>query len=166
MKFTLRPWLETDLDSLVKYANNPRISNNLTDAFPYPYRKENGEKFIKMAMSQDPRHIMAIVLNNEASGAVGIHQQKDVFRKNAEMGYWLAEPYWGKGIMTEAIKQMIPYGFENFDITRIFARPYGTNMASQRVLEKAGFKLEATFEKTLFKNGEFLDELIYAVRKP
>jgi RimJ/RimL family protein N-acetyltransferase len=82
------------------------------------------------------------------------------------MGYWLAEEYWGRGIMTGAVKQVIEYGFQTFDITRIFARPFSTNLASQRVLEKAGMKLEARFEKTLFKNGRFMDELVYSVLKP
>jgi RimJ/RimL family protein N-acetyltransferase len=81
-----------------------------------------------------------------------------------ELGYWVAEPFWGKGIMTKAVLQMVDYGFKTFDITRIFARPFGTNIASQTVLEKAGFILEARLDKTLYKNGEFLDELIYAVR--
>ena len=83
-----------------------------------------------------------------------------------ELGYWLAEPFWGQGIITRAIGQMVQYGFENFDITRIFARPFGTNIGSQKALKKAGFLLEARFEKTLFKNGQFLDELVYALRKP
>ena len=92
--------------------------------------------------------------------------QADVHRKNAELGYWLAEPYWGQGIITRAITRMVSYGFEHWDIHRIFARPFGTNIASQRALEKAGFVLEARFEKTIFKNGEYLDELVYAIRRP
>lgn len=165
MDFKLRPWTINDLDSLVKYANNPKIAGNLTNQFPYPYTPESGKKFIEFATQNTPRNIMAIEINGEACGGIGIHPQQDVQCKNAELGYWLAEPFWGKGIITEAIKQMINYGFSNFDITRIYARPFGTNKASQRVLEKTGFALEASFEKTLFKNNEFLDELIYAVRK-
>ncbi|MDV7400217.1 GNAT family protein, partial [Arthrospira platensis SPKY1] len=79
---------------------------------------------------------------------------------------WLAEPFWGRGIVTEAIKQVVDFAFNTYDINRIFARPFGTNIASQRVLEKAGFTLEARLEKTLYKNGEYLDELIYSVRHP
>ena len=85
--------------------------------------------------------------------------------KNAELGYWLAEPFWGKGIITYAIQEMVEYGFKTFDITRIFAIPFGTNIASQKALEKAGFILEARLNKTIFKNGEYQDELIYAIRK-
>jgi RimJ/RimL family protein N-acetyltransferase len=154
-----------DLDSLVKHANNPGISGRLTNKFPYPYTAENAKNFIEFATSKTPRNIMAIDINGEAVGGIGIHPQDDIQCMNAEMGYWLAEPYWGQGIMTDAIRQMVIYGFNNFGINRIFARPFGNNVASQKVLEKAGFMLEGRFEKTFFKNGEYLDELIYAVRK-
>ncbi len=165
MHFTLRPFTINDLESFVKYANNPKIANNLTDKFPHPYTIEHGKMFIEKATKNNPTNIFAIDINGEACGGIGIHPQDDVQRKNAELGYWLAEPFWGNGIISKAIPQIVEYGFKNFDITRIYARPYGTNAASQRVLEKAGFKLEGKFEKTLFKNGEFLDEWIYAVRK-
>ena len=104
-------------------------------------------------------------MDGKAAGGIGIHPQEDIYCKNAEMGYWLAEPYWGKGIITKAVLQMIDYAFANFDISRIYARPFGTNIGSQKVLEKAGFKLEARIEGSLFKKGEYLDELIYAVRR-
>ena len=165
MNFQLRPFSIEDIDSLVKFANNYNIAKNLTDAFPRPYSVEDGEAFIEMATQNYPRNIFAIEINGEASGAVGVHQQKDIYRKNLELGYWLAEPYWGKGIMTKAIVQMTDYAFKNFEVNRIYARPFGYNLASQRVLEKAGFVLEAKLEKTFFKNGELVDELIYAVRR-
>lgn len=165
MHFTLRPFTINDLDSFVKYANNQKIANNLTDKFPHPYTIEHGKMFIEKATKNNPTNIFAIDINGEACGGIGIHPQEDVQRKNAELGYWLAEPFWGNGIISKAIPQIVEYGFKNFDITRIYARPYGTNVASQRVLEKSGFKLEGKFEKTLFKNGEFLDEWIYAIRK-
>ncbi len=161
----LRAWRPNDLENLVKYANNPKIAQNLTDAFPYPYTEEKGIQFIEMAVNHDIQRIFCIDINGEALGAIGIHPQTDIYCKNAELGYWLAETQWGKGLITEAIKQIVDYGFQKFDITRIFARPFGHNIASQKVLEKAGFTLEAKLEKTLYKNGEYLDELIYAVRK-
>jgi len=114
----------------------------------------------------DPVRVFAIEVNGIPCGSIGLMVQPDIHRKNAEMGYWLAEPYWGQGIMTEAVRQMIEFGFYNLDINRIFARPFSINIASQRVLEKAGMKLDGRFEKTLFKNGQYLDELIYAIRKP
>ncbi|MCW3071239.1 MAG: family N-acetyltransferase [Bacteroidetes bacterium] len=165
MNFSLRPWTINDLDSLVKHANNPNIAKNLTDKFPYPYTAENGKAFISFATQGDPVNVFAIDINGEAVGGIGIHPQTDIQRKNAELGYWLAEPYWGKGIITVAIRQMIGYGFENFDITRIYARPFETNIASKKALEKTGFVFEGRFEKTLYKNGEYLDELIYAIRR-
>jgi len=165
MKFKLRPWKLDDIDNLVEYANNLKIAKNLTDQFPYPYSRENGESFINMTLKHDPPQIFAIEINGKASGAIGLHQQSDIHLKNMELGYWLAEMYWGKGIMTKVVTQMVDYGFKTFKIKRIFARPFGTNIGSQKVLEKAGFKLEGSFEKTIYKNGEYLDELVYAVRR-
>lgn len=165
MKYKLRQWNINDLDSLVKYANNPNIAKNLTNGFPHPYTEENGKKFIEMATSNSPTTIFAIEVNGEACGGIGLHLQSDIQQKNAELGYWLAESFWGNGIITKAIKEITDYGFKTFNINRIYARPFGTNIASQKVLEKCGFVLEGRFEKTLFKNGEYLDELIYAIRK-
>lgn len=165
MNFSLRPWTLNDLDSLVHYANNPNIAKFMTDGFPHPYTKETGVKFIEFATTDNPIHIFAIDIEGKASGGIGVHFQSDIFRKNAELGYWLAEPFWSKGIMTKAIKEIVDFSFTNYDITRIFARPFGTNIGSQRALEKAGFKLEAKLEKTFFKNGEFDDELIYSIRR-
>ena len=163
--FQLRPWGPADLDSLVQFGDNPKIAQNMTDQFPHPYTAEKAKAFITYAISNDPPNILAIEVNGQAAGGIGLHPQADIHRKNAELGYWLAEPFWGQGIITRAITQMVDYGFKHWDIGRIFARPFGTNIASQRALEKAGFTLEARLEKTIFKNGEYLDELIYAVRR-
>lgn len=163
--FTLRPWLLSDLDSLTKYANNFNIAKNLTDKFPHPYTESDGKAFIAFANQGKPISIFAIEVNGEAVGGIGIHLQTDVHRKNAELGYWLAEPFWGGGIMSSAIQQAVDYAFENFDINRVFARPFGSNKASQKVLEKNHFVLEGRFEKTLIKNNTYEDELIYAIRR-
>ena len=165
MDFKLRPWSIDDLDSLVKYANNQNVAQFMSDVFPHPYTKENGKAFIEFAGKDDPVHIFAIEVNGEAVGGIGIHPQQDIQRKNAELGYWLAEPYWGNGIITKAIEEIIEITFNNYDINRIFARPFGTNIGSQKVLEKAGFVLEGRFEKTFFKNGMPEDELVYAIRR-
>ena len=174
INIALRPWKMDDLDNLVRFANNKKIADNLTDAFPHPYTHEDGLAYILANYPDgvphpdgvyDPVRVFAIEVDGIACGSIGIFPQTDIHRKNAEMGYWLAEEYWGRGIITEAIRQTIEYGFKNFDINRIFARPFSTNLASQRVLEKAGMKLEARLEKTLFKNGQFLDELIYSVKR-
>ncbi len=163
--FKLRPWSLDDIDSLVPQANNYNIAKNLTDGFPHPYTRENGLKFIEMTTKDDPIHIFAIEIAGVASGGIGIHPQTDIHRRNAELGYWLAEKYWGQGIITRAIAQMVDFAFRTYDIDRVFARPFGSNLASQRVLEKAGFRLGGRFEKTLYKNGSYEDELIYAVRR-
>jgi len=163
--FTLRPWTLDDLPSLVHYANNFEIARFLTDKFPHPYTEDDGRRFIAHATEAPPTQIFAIEFNGEAIGGIGLHTQQDVHRKNMELGYWLGQPFWGQGIMTRAVAQMVDYGFRTFDIARIYARAYGPNIGSQRVQEKAGFVLEAHFKNTLFKNGEFLDELIYAVRR-
>lgn len=161
----LRSFRPSDLENLVKYANNSKIAQNLTDAFPHPYTEETGKAFIEMAMKKDPPTLFAISLDDELVGGIGLHPQSDIQRLNAELGYWLAEPFWGRGLVTQAIREIVAYGFATLPINRIFARPFGTNFASQRVLEKAGFILEARFEKTLIKNGLLEDELVYAVRK-
>lgn len=165
MQIELRNWKMEDLDVLVKHANNPNIAKNLTNKFVYPYTNVNGISFIQFANQNNPAHIQAILFNGAVVGSIGIHPQDDIMCKNAEMGYWIAEEFWNKGIVQKAIKQMVVYGFNNFDIDRIFARPFGTNIASQKVLEKSGFVLEATFKNTIFKNGEYKDELVYAVRR-
>lgn len=165
MEFKLRPWILDDRESLVYHANNYNIARYMTDRFPHPYTLQDATSFIQMASTGVPTNILAIEVDKKAVGGIGLHMQPDIYRKNAEMGYWLGEHYWGKGIITNAIIEMTRYGFANWDINRIFARPFGTNKASQRVLEKAGFTLEGKFEKTLFKNNEYMDELIYAIRR-
>ena len=165
MDFKLRSWNISDLDSLIKYANNWNIAKNLTNLFPHPYTIQDGRAFIEYATSDEPIHIFAIAVNEEAIGGIGIHPQSDIFIKNAELGYWLGEPFWGRGIISKAIKQIIQFGFSTYEIDRIFARPFGTNLASQKVLEKNNFLLEGRYEKVLYKNGEYFDELVYAIRR-
>jgi RimJ/RimL family protein N-acetyltransferase len=159
----LRPWTSGDLGSLVKYADNFNVAKYLTGLFPHPYTEDDGRRFIKMAMSGKPTNIFAIEVNGVAAGGIGVHPQQDIHCKTAELGYWLAEPFWGQGIVTHAVKEMVGYAFENFDIVRLYARPFSNNKASQRVLEKAGFDLEAIHRKSIFKNGEVLDELVFAI---
>lgn len=165
MKVVLRTWHIDDLETLVSIANNANIAKYMADVFPYPYTHEKGKSFIEFATSNSSASIFAITIDNKPVGSIGLHLQSDILRKNAEIGYWLSEEHWGKGIISNAIQQIVPYGFENLDIVRIFARIYGTNIPSQKVVEKCGFKLEGRFEKTIFKNNEFLDELIYSIRK-
>jgi [ribosomal protein S5]-alanine N-acetyltransferase len=165
MEIKLRKWELTDLEDLVRLANNPKIASNLTDGFPHPYTTEKGNAFLQMAQQNSPATLFAIEFNGVLAGGIGIHPQMDIYRKNGELGYWIGEPFWGKGLATSAIVQMVNYVFENFEIERIFARPFGRNIGSQKVLEKSGFILEAKFEKTIFKSGVFEDEWIYGLRR-
>lgn len=164
MEFKLRPWLLNDLDSLVEQANNPKIAQFMTNKFPHPYTVEAGRTFIEFANLDQPIHIFAIDVNGKAIGGIGIHPQDDIHCKNAELGYWIGEAYWNNGIMTNAIPLAIDFAFFHFDITRLFAKTFENNKASQHLLEKCGFKLEARLENVVFKNDVFLDELIYAYR--
>ena len=161
----LRPWQAADLDDLVASANNPNIAAYMTDAYPNPYTHEAGALFIKNLQDQTPPRILAIVYQGRAVGSIGIHPATDINRLNAELGYFLAEPYWGRGITTRAVCAMIRYGFQALPVNRIYARPFPHNTASRRVLEKAGFELEATIKDSLIKNGVVMDELIFAVRR-
>jgi RimJ/RimL family protein N-acetyltransferase len=164
-EITLRIWKMDDLESLVRYAGNKAIWDNLTDAFPHPYTKEAGLNYIGKASKDVPARIFAIEFQNEVVGSIGIFPDTDVYRKNAAIAYWVAEPFWGKGIATEAIRKMVKYAFATFDIARIYARPFGKNVASHKVLEKAGFCLEGILIETVLKNDVFLDEFIYAIRR-
>ena len=154
-----------DAEIFALHANNSAIANNMTNQFPFPYTKEHALEFIRRVNRLKPAQIFAIDFEGEAIGAIGLHPQNDIFLKNAELGYWLAEKYWGRGFVSVAINKIVEYGFGNFEIDRIFARPFGSNRSSQRVLEKTGFVLEARLEKIIYKNNRYEDELIYAIRK-
>lgn len=154
-----------DAEALLKYAGNPAITQFMSDGFFNISTPEGAAKFIAFANSGEDKIYRAIELNGEVIGGIGVSVQTDIHRKNAELGYWLAEPFWGKGIAPRAIDMIVSEAFERLNITRIFALPFHTNFASHRVLEKAGFRLEAVFEKAIFKNGEYLDEHLYSIRK-
>ena len=157
----LRSWRKEDAPSLVKYADNPKIAGNMRDGFPNPYTISDAEQFLRMATGDKTALLLAIEIDGEACGGIGVHSFTDIYRKTAEIGYWLAEPFWGRGIMTTAVKAMVPVAFEHFDIVRLQAGVYSTNPASMRVLEKAGFEREAVHKKAIFKNGEILDEVVF-----
>lgn len=165
MNVQLRPWNPDDAPLLAQRANNPKIAKFMTDGFPHPFTLENAHQFIANNTSKTPYNILAITCDDEPVGAIGVHPKEGIERLNAELGYWIAEEYWGKGIGTAAIRQMVTYAFDNFEIERIFARPFGNNPASKRILEKAGFTLEGHFKNTIIKGNEVLDELHFAIRK-
>jgi ribosomal-protein-alanine N-acetyltransferase len=165
MEFQLRSWKLSDAESLAKHADNPDIASKMTDGFPHPYTFEHAVRFIEKFKDQDPIRLFAIVIQGEAAGGIGIHLQQDIYRFNAELGYWLSADYQRQGIIPRAILQMVDYTFKNFEVNRIFARPFGSNLASRKALEKCAFRLEARFEKSLVKNGNPEDELVYAIRR-
>lgn len=158
----LRIWEAGDEQSLVENANNYNVSKNLKDTFPYPYTLDDAHDWINFNILKNPVTNFAIVVEGRAVGGVGLHAKDDIFRKNMEIGYWLGEKYWGKGIVSEAVVAITQFGFESFDIERIYASVFSTNRASMKVLEKAGYSLEAILKKSVFKHGKILDDYVYA----
>lgn len=163
--FRLRPWSMRDEGDLVKHANNKKIAINLRDGFPNPYSLSDARSWIKMVMENKKDVIYAIEVNGEACGGIGLHAGVDVYRFNAEIGYWLSEQHWGKGIVTESVQLMVKLGFENYSWTRMYAGIFSSNLASMKVLEKCGFNQEAAFKKSVKKQGVYLDEYIFSLLK-
>jgi [ribosomal protein S5]-alanine N-acetyltransferase len=162
-KFSLRPWQAIDAESAAEHATE-RICRYMSDGFP-GNDENKWEEFVRKANTYPSLCYRAIEIDGHAAGGIGAHLHDDILRLNAEMGYWLAEAYHGQGIITEAIREMVKLVFDTYAIQRIYATPFGNNFASQRVLEKAGFKLEAMFEDKIIKNDQVLDELVYAIRR-
>lgn len=162
----LRPWSLNDADQLAVIANNKNISNNLRDGFPYPYSIDDAYNWLNSVIPvNDPPRFFAIIFKNHLCGSIGIVTKEDIYRKNVEIGYFIAEEYWGKGIITKAIKVVTSYAFSKFDIVRVYAEPFADNPGSRRALEKAGFKCEALFRKNVIKNRVVKDSCIYSVLK-
>ncbi|MCP4351579.1 MAG: GNAT family N-acetyltransferase [Desulfobacterales bacterium] len=161
-KYIIRDWKTEDAQSIATYANNKKIWINLRDAFPYPYSLQDAEAFLTRAVEAKPKTVFAIATQNEAIGSIGLMLGEDVHRFTAELGYWLAEPFWGKGIMTQAVKCMTAYAVENLKLNRVFAEPYTTNTASAMVLKKAGFMCEGILRSNVFKDGKILDQFLYS----
>jgi RimJ/RimL family protein N-acetyltransferase len=158
----VRSWTNDDLASLVKYADNRKIWLNLRDRFPHPYTRRDGRDFIQLARSQRPETMFAIDVDGEAAGGIGFVPNADVERVSAEIGYWLGEPFWGRGIVTEALVAVTGHAIQTHHLTRVYALPYARNAASCRVLEKAGFVLEARLRRSAIKDGEIIDQMQYA----
>ena len=159
---SVRSWSNDDLGSLVKYADNRKIWLNLRDRFPHPYTRRDGRDFLHLARSQRPETMFAIDVGGEAVGGIGFVAGTDVERVSAEIGYWLGEPFWGRGIATEALVAVTKHAIDAHKLTRIYALPFARNEASCRVLEKAGYLLEGRLRRSCIKDGEVLDQLQYA----
>jgi [ribosomal protein S5]-alanine N-acetyltransferase len=162
-KCTLRSFRAGDEISLQAYADNPVIWNNLLNAFPHPFSMNDAVNWINQNRFDETPAKLAITIDDQVVGGIGITKQTDVYRLSAELGYWLGEPFWNKGIGTEAVQGMVEYSFANFRIIRIYARVFEYNVASMRVLEKAGFQKEAIHRKAIYKGGTIYDEHLYTI---
>lgn len=152
----------SDLQLLAKYANNPKVAINLRDAFPNPYALEDAIRFKEAIDKQNPKTIFAIEFKGEYVGNISLSPGTDVYRRSAEIGYFIGEPFWNMGIMSKAVDLITDWGFKTLDIVRIYTGIFEYNIASQRVLEKCGFKKEAIFRKSICKNNMIYDEIRYS----
>lgn len=163
---TIRSWADTDADSLHRHANNRRVSSQLRDRFPYPYELHHARTFLTWISQQASPTVWAIEVDGEAAGGIGVELHSDVERVSAEVGYWLGEAHWGKGIATEALRAITAEAFRRFEITRLYAVPFADHIASVRVLEKAGYVLEGRMRQSAIKDGTIRDQLLYATYRP
>lgn len=148
--------------SLALHANNRKVWLNLRDRFPHPYSEHDARNFIRAAHRMNPETFFAIGVDGFAVGGIGFVLQSDVERVSAEVGYWLGEPFWGRGIATDALRALTRYAIEQHRLTRVFAVPFADNTASCRVLEKAGYTLEGRLRRSAIKDGHIVDQLQYA----
>jgi len=158
----VRSWRESDVTSLARHANNRKVWLNLRDAFPHPYGEADGRAFIARALERRPETMFAIAVDGEAVGGIGFVLHDDVERVSAEIGYWLGEAHWNKGIATEALRAVTAYAVATHGLTRVYALPYEWNAASCRVLEKCGYTLEARTRRAVIKDGRVIDQFLYA----
>ena len=165
MKCKIRKWKLTDAKDIAVALSNKKIQDNLRDGLPYPYSEQDGIDFISSMLSanEDETFAFAITLDDKVIGSIGVFRQQNIHRKTAELGYYIAEECWGKGIMTDAVKQICEYVFKNSDILRIYAEPFAYNTGSCRVLEKAGFQYEGTLRNNAVKNGKVIDMKMYSL---
>jgi ribosomal-protein-alanine N-acetyltransferase len=159
---TLRSWRHGDEETLPRHANNRKIWINLRDRFPHPYTNADADAWIQHITSVTPETNFAIAVNGEAVGGIALVLQDDVDRCSAEVGYWLSEQYWGRGIATAALIGITEHAFNHFHLTRVFAVPFAHNSASIRVLEKAGYRCEGRLRRSAIKDGVVLDQFMYA----
>ena len=164
MNCKIRKWKLSDAKDLASVISNKKIQDNLRDGLPYPYTEQDATDYISAMLSEDENETLAfaITIDKKAIGSIAAFRQKNIHRHTAEIGYYIAEEYWGKGLMTEAVKQICSYIFDKSNIVRIYAEPFSYNKASCRVLEKAGFLYEGTLRSNAIKNGKTIDMLMYS----
>ncbi|PKP23994.1 MAG: GNAT family N-acetyltransferase [Bacteroidetes bacterium HGW-Bacteroidetes-22] len=161
----IRPFQSTDAIRMAELANNEKVAHNLRDGFPSPYTIDNAYAWLKMVEANQANIVRAIEIEGQFAGSVGLHACQDVYRFNLELGYWLGEPYWNRGIMTQVVRAMVKVGFNEMKAHRIFAGIFSFNKASVRVLGKCGFRHEATLIESVSKQGQWADELIFSLRE-
>ncbi len=157
----IRPWKPEDAAPLAAICNNKKIWLNVRDRFPHPYTLENSIEWIAFTLTQKPIENMAIMYKGKIAGSIGVMPKDDVYRKSIEIGYFLGEPFWGKGIATTAVGLLLEYIKAHFDVIRIYAEVFGHNTASMKVLEKNGFHLEGIRERAVIKNNVILDDYVW-----
>ena len=162
-EYKLREWRSGDEAALAKYANNRNIWINLRDRFPHPYTMADAEAWVRSHLNVDPITNFAIASDEEVIGSISVMLQDDVHRRSAEVGYWLAEPFWGRDIMTDALRAFVDYAFTTFDLVRLYAAHLAWNPASGRVMQKAGFTHEGRLRNSVFKDGHITDEIMYSL---
>ena len=160
--YLVRSWREDDAVPLQRYADNRKIWLHLRDLFPHPYTLEDARWWVSFAPNEDPERSFAIATEDEPIGGIGLVLGEDVNRYSAELGYFLAEPFWGQGITTAAVRAFTDWAFEHFSLNRIFATPFAGNTASERVLVKAGFTREGVLRNAVYKDGVIRDQVMYA----
>ena len=161
-QYTIRSWRQADAEPLQRYADNRKIWLNLRDIVPHPYTLEDARWWVTHASQERPEYSFAIATTDEPIGGIGLVPGEDVNRHCAELGYWLGEPFWGRGITTNAVRVFTEWAFEHFTLNRIFATPFAANTASARVLEKAGYTREGVLKNAVVKDRMLLDQLMYA----
>lgn len=163
--FKLRKWEKEDAEFIAIAANSKAIADNLRNVFPNPYTIEDAIWYVTDCMEKEEAKQIAraIVVDGKAVGSIGIFVKEDVYEKTAELGYWLAEAYWRKGIVSMAVKEICKDAFVKFDIERIFAEPFEQNAGSRGVLEKAGFTYEGTMRNGVYKNGKLQSYCMYSL---
>ena len=163
----LREWQESDAEALSALLNDKRILDNLRDGLPYPYTENDALWYINSCLNADKakQFCFAIIYDGEVVGSIGLFRQENIHFKTAELGYYIGVEYWGKGLMTEAVRLACKHVFDNTDIVRIYAEPFAENIGSCRVLEKNGFVLEGILRKTAYKTGNFREMNLYALVK-
>ena len=159
----LRTLQEEDIEPMARLANNRKIWKNLRDVFPYPYTKGSAERFVRIKQQEQLPFTFAITDHGAFAGVIGLEPKTDIYRKGAEIGYWVGEPFWGRGIATQAVQHLTEYALKELCLIRLEAGVFSHNVASRKVLEKCGFQQEGILRKAVFKDGDLVDEYRYGM---